>query len=226
MNSKKREIISLIINMFIFIVSLSSWIYMMIGDGSNSLSSQGLESLKYFTVLSNLYMGFAALFTSIYRITMLIKENKNMPKWIKILNLSGVTSIIITFLIVIAFLAPKDALDGGNFFTMYKGANLFFHLIIPLMSISNFLFIEHDCELEIKYVWVGVIPILIYGIFYITNFFSHWVFSELGGIKTYDWYHLLGNGNYIQVILIFIGFFLGTYLLTLLIWFLNKKLEK
>ena len=226
MNTKKKNVISLIINSFIFVAAFSSWLYMMLGDNSNSLSSQGLESLKYFTVLSNLYMGIAALFTAIYRIIISSKANKSMPKWIEILNLSGVICVMITFLTVISFLAPKDAIDGGSFFTMYKGANLFFHLIIPLVAILNFLFIEHDCELKIKYALFGVIPILIYGIFYINNFFSHWVYSEFDGIKTYDWYHLLGNGNFLQVILIFIGFFIGSYLLTLLIWFLNKKLRR
>ena len=225
MDQKKRNIISLLLNLFIFVAAFSSWIYMMIGDGSITLSSEGLGSLKYFTVLSNLYMGLIALINAIYRIIM-ISKNKKMPLSVEILYLSGATSVLITFLVVVTVLAPRDAITGGSYFTMFKGANLFFHLIIPVLSILNFLFIEYDCNLEIKYIPFGVLPILSYGIFYILNFFTHWVSSEFGEVKTYDWYGLLGNGSFLHVALIFVGFFVGAYLLTLLLYFLNKQLKK
>ncbi len=225
MDQKKRNIISLVFNLFIFIASFSSWVYMMIGDGSITLSSEGLGSLKYFTVLSNLYMGLISLIIAINRIIM-ISNNKKMPLLAEILYLSGATSVMITFLIVITILAPRDAINGGSYFTMFKGSNLFFHLIIPVLSILNFLFIEYDCNLAIKHIPFGVLPILSYGIFYISNFFCHWVSSEFGEVKTYDWYGLLGNGNFLHIILVFVGFFVGAYSLTLLLYFLNKQLKK
>lgn len=225
MSQSKRNIISLIINSFIFVAAFVSWIFMIFGDGSNTLSSQGLGSLKFFTVLSNLYMGIASLFVVIYRIILLTNKDKKMPNWIEILNLSGVTSVMITFLIVACVLAPRNVIEGENYFLMFKGSNLFFHLIIPLVAIFNFLFVEYDCQLKVSCLLFGVLPILAYGIFYIFNFFKHWVYSEFGEIVTYDWYGLLGDGSFLHVALIFISFFIGAYLLTLLLWFFNKGLK-
>lgn len=142
------------------------------------------------------------------------------------LALSGASSVNITFLVVVFFLAPLAATQGGSYFDMFQGPNLILHLFAPVLSIVNYLVFLHQTPLKRGFAFVSVLPVLAYGIFYIANFYVHWTDS----LGNYDWYSFLGDGAPWRVILLIVLFIIGSYALGLLLWFLNaligKKLAK
>ncbi len=218
----KKTLIGAIINGLIFILVLSGWILMLLGVGQGQLASLGLGSLRYFTVLSNLYMGLIALILAIYGFLSFIKKKNLLPSWAMALSLSGVSSVSITFLVVVFFLAPLSAMNGGSYFDMFQGPNLILHLFSPLLSIVNYLFFLHQTALKKHFSFISVIPVLTYGIFYIVNFYVHWTDS----LGNYDWYSFLGDGAPWRVILLIVLFVIGSYGLGLLLWFLNKTIAR
>lgn len=224
--ANKMTLIGAIINALIFILVLIGWILMLVGYGEGQLASLGLGSLRYFTVLSNLYMGLIALILAIYGLLSLIKKKSLLPSWTMALALSGTSSVSITFLVVVFFLAPLSATQGGSYFDMFQGPNLILHLFAPILSIVNYLIFLHQTPLKRGFAFISVLPVLAYGIFYIANFYAHWTDS----LGNYDWYSFLGDGAPWRVILLIVLFIIGSYALGLLLWFLNtligKKLAK
>ena len=218
----KKILIAAIINGVIFVLVLVGWILMLLGVGQGQLASLGLGSLRYFTVLSNLYMGLIALIMAIYGFLSIINKKNLLPSWGMALSLSSVSSVSITFLVVIFFLAPLSATNGGSYFDMFQGPNLILHLFAPLLSIVNYLFFLNQTPLKKHCAFVSVIPVLAYGIFYIINFYVHWTDS----LGNYDWYSFLGDGAPWRVCLLIVLFVIGSYGLGLLLWFLNKTIGR
>ncbi len=74
-------LIGAIINALIFVLVLIGWILMLVGYGEGQLASLGIGSLRYFTVLSNLYMGLIALILAIYGFLSFAKKKNLLPSW-------------------------------------------------------------------------------------------------------------------------------------------------
>ncbi len=221
---RKLNIISLIINYLLFIMTFGSWLYMFFSQ-NGLLSSSGFESLKYFTVLSNLYLGITSLIVAICRTINIIKNKQDISIHVATLNFTGVIQVTITFLVVLCLLAPRSA-QNGNFFEPYMGANLFMHLIVPLVAILNYIFIEHTPKIRGRKLFYTVFPILAYGIFYILNYFNHFTGQDFDGKITYDWYGLILKDTPLYIAKLICLFILGTYLLTIIIYYLNKLADK
>ena len=99
-------------------------------------------------------------------------------------------------------------------------SNLFFHLIIPVLSIICFIFFERNNKINYKYTFYGIVPTFLYGIGYLTNILLH---MENGFVSTsYDFYWFVQNGVITSVI---VGpiIFLISYVISLLLWRFNKK---
>ena len=102
---------------------------------------------------------------------------------------------------------------------MYNNNNLFFHLVAPMLSFVSFIFYE-KFDSKYKYALFGVVPMVLYGIYYIAMILSH--FDGKDSLMKYDFYGFLqGNINNIYVSLPLI-FIIG-YITTILLIFLNKK---
>ncbi len=219
MKQKVMHISSMVINLAVFAMALVAWIMMMVGTDQSALSASGTESLKYFTVLSNLFAGLVSIIFFIFQFVSLIKkENKVNGLMITLAHMATV-SITITFLVVICFLAPT-AKDG--YFSMFQGSNFFFHLIIPILVMINFFFLENEPSMKIIYTPYCIFPVLAYGLFYILNYENHWV---VGFDGNYDWYGFIGEGAAGHTILIALLFLVGTYVLGFLIFLLNHVMQ-
>ncbi len=103
---------------------------------------------------------------------------------------------------------------------MYNNSNLFLHLLIPLLAIITYiLFEKHDNKY--KYAFFGILPMFVYGIYYTLNIVAH---LNSGGLTfKYDFYGFL-QGNIYNAFIVFPIMCLITYLLSLLLIFLNKKI--
>lgn len=205
----KRRL-SLISNIFIAVMVPAAWsimVFHLFGDGV--LTTSGLGSLRYFTVLSNLLAGAASL---CYAVGLLRKTG--ISRWMTALKYVATVAVTLTFLTVIFFLGP---LFGFAF--MYQGANLWFHLVIPAVSVLEFCLLDHEHPLPFFYTLLAVLPMAVYGIFYLGNNLINGVGA---GETTNDWYGFLLWGLPVGLI-IFAALILVTWGAAVLIRALNKK---
>ena len=173
---------------------------------SAALTSTGIGNLKYFTVLSNILCGIIAVLWVVLYIL-----DKKLPAVWKLVSSSAV---VLTMIIIAAFLAPlyPDL-------NLYEGSNRYFHLIVPLIALAEFVLMETKTEIPFKYTFVAAVPSLLYGMAYLVN-------NLVNGIgqwpETNDWYGFL-NWGYPVGILIFAGIVLLNWGVTLLLRFLNRR---
>ncbi len=168
MKSELRRI-KLVLNLIIAVLVFYSWLHMVF-RGGGALSSRGVSSLKYYTVLSNLFSGFTAL----------LFLSGRCRQWIPFLKLTSSVSITLTLLTVIFFLGPLFGFAG-----MYAGDNLWFHLIIPLLCILDYLIAEPYHPSFARRL-LTLLPTILYGIFYTVHAFS--------GRPRADWYGFFRGG--------------------------------
>lgn len=217
----KRIKLSIISNILIFVFTVFATIVMFTGfkfmGGDLPLSINGLEAFKFFTVESNIMMGLVALVFLCFEIKLIRKKADRIPNWIYGLKLVFTVGVALTMLTTTCFLAPTTPF---GYFSMFTNANLFYHLLTPLLSIITFLFFEKTDRIRFRYTFVGVVPMILYAIFYVWNVIVH---AENGQINMmYDWYGFFAGGtsNIICVVPIMIG---STYLISYLLWFFNRK---
>ena len=130
---------------------------------------------------------------------------------------SGVT---LTFAVVFLYLGH---IAQGGIYSLLLNSNLFFHLIIPILNIVDFvLFIQFD-DVLYKYAFYGLIPMGLYSIFYATNVILH-INNGMVSPK-YDWYWFVQNGIWTMVFVIPIIVSLN-YIISLLLVLFNKKKKK
>ena len=222
----KRSIkISLIINIIVFFFTITASIIMFTGfkfmNGYDPvLESTRIGMLRFFTVESNIFMGIVALIFAIKEINLLKGKIAEIPVKIYILKLMATTAVGLTFLVVFTYLGP---ISKGGIPSMLMNSNLFFHLIIPVLSIINFTTLERTDKLKLKYVIYGLIPTFLYGIYYLSNVFVH---MEEGTVSTiYDWYWFVQNGVWTAIIVAPMILTIS-YIISLILWKLNKKNNK
>lgn len=217
----KNTKISLVLNIIISILVLFSTIAMFTGyrfmNGQEViLESTKLGMLRFFTVQSNLFMGIISLLFIIDEIKILRGNKKEISFFKYVLKLMSTSAVGLTFFVVFAYLGP---ITKYGLVSLLMNSNLFFHLIIPVLSIVTFIFFERTNKLKFKDTLYGIIPTLLYGIYYITNVLIH---VENGKVSPkYDWYWFVQGGVWTALIVVPI-IFLVSYLISLGLWRVNK----
>ncbi|MBR5662770.1 MAG: hypothetical protein IKX00_03865 [Bacilli bacterium] len=173
--------------------------------------------MKYFTTDSNLFVGFASLLLVIEEYKVLKDSRKAISPAFYILKFIATVSVSITFLTVFLYLGPGSE---GGIMSMLTNSNLFFHLIIPVLSIVSFVCFEKSNKIDKKYIKYGLIPTVLYTIFYMVNVLSH-IENYKVSIK-YDWYWFLQNGLWLIVIILPLMLVL-TYFVSMVLYKLNYK---
>ena len=216
--------ISLILNYLIFIFVVLGTVIMFTGYKFTYLKepvleAKGLAVFKFFTVDSNILMGISAIIFAHKERKLLTRKINDIPLGYYILKFMATVSVCLTFLIVFLYLGR---IAEGGLISLLQNSNLFFHLIIPLLSIVSFTIFEHTDKIKFNYVICGLIPMLLYGIYYVINIIVH---VEDGVISPkYDWYWFAQNGvNGIYVTAFTIIAF--TYVIGIIIWIINKKIS-
>ncbi len=211
--------ISLILNIIIVIMVIGASIMMFNGfrfmPGEIILESNKLGMFKFFTVDSNLFMGIISLLFAIFEIRLLKGNIKEIPRYMYILKLMATTSVTLTFIVVFAYLGPLV----GNICLMILNSNLFFHLLVPVFSMITFLFFERNNKMLFKYSFYGLIPVIMYGLYYLINVLVH---MDNGVVSpVYDFYYFVQNGVWTAIIVVPIMFIIS-YLISLFLWKFNK----
>ena len=212
--------ISLSINFIVVVLVLISCIIMFTGfkfmHGTEIiLDSTKLGMLKFFTVESNIFMGISALFFAVNEIKVLTGKKKEISKRNYILKLMSTTAVGLTFFVVFAYLGPI-ATTGIS--SLLMNSNLFFHLVIPVLSILNFVLFEKTDKLKFINTLYGIVPTVVYGYYYLFNILIH---MENGIVSPiYDWYWFVQYGVWTAIIVVPI---MITYIISCVLWRANRN---
>ena len=126
-------------------------------------------------------------------------------------------AVSLTFFVVFAIFG---FMSRGGHFSLLRNSYLFFHLIIPVMSILNYIIFEKTNIIKFKYVFYGLLPTFLYEIYYVINLLTNMKSGKVS--MRHDWYSFAQNGI-LRAILV-APMMLGiTFCLSLVIWRLNKK---
>lgn len=215
MKQNKLFITSFILNLLVFLLVVAGTI-VMFTIGSGALGNKGLTVFKYFTFQSNLFCGAVVFVYAYYQYLMIKGKKKEIPHVLKVFNHVAVTAVGVTFLVVVAFLAP-----GYGFDKMYNKANLFFHALVPLTAMVNYLFFEKETGLSFKWVTFCIIPCILYGLVYLIVVAS---LNAYGNLEI-DFYGFGKNGLGIGIlnyfIIVSISYGIGVFL-----YFINRVVFK
>ena len=217
MENKKRFIGINILDLLTFVlmtigISFSIFDVRFMGDFPR-LSS--LPIWMTFTGLSNIFIGLICLACAIYR---LVKKEMVLPKILFIIKIIALADISITFLTTALYLAPSI---GAIWWRLYINNNIFNHFLTPLLAIVTFILLEQRVETNWKECFYSLIPLAMYGIFYVTNVYTH-LTPEGETSLTYDIYGFCRFGVFV-LILFMIGFGAVSFGLTLFYRVINKE---
>lgn len=193
-----KKTVSLILNAAIAVIVPWAWLSMVLRGGAELLTASGLWSLRYFTVLSNLLMGLAALVMLIARL--LGKVNTGVRR----LHYAGAVSVGLTLLVVLAFLGPLFGYPS-----MFRGVNLWMHLIVPVLALVDYALLEEGPQPTFPESLLATVPMLLYGVFYLWNILTN-------GVEGNDFYGFTIFGLH-MVPVVYLVVFLGDWAISLLL---------
>ena len=153
------------------------------GSEDGILVAHGAENLKFFTVLSNLFEGLVSLILALRLWRIRRGRAAGIPHGLFLLKLIACVTVTVTFLVVALFFGPLY-----GYLILYEGANLWFHLVIPLLAILEFIFLDRFDELSFRETLLPVLAPLIYGLLYCLNLLANGVGT---GPDTNDFYGFL-----------------------------------
>ena len=115
-------------------------------------------AFRFFTCQSNVLCAAAALLTAIAAMT------GTVPRWIWTLKYIGTVAVTITMVTVFVYLAPLVGKDWVK--RLLGGADLYMHLVTPLLAILSFCLLE---KRGMSFPWSlwGMVPVAVYGPHYL-----------------------------------------------------------
>ena len=117
----------------------------------------GAVALRYFTVLSNLFCAASCLLVAA------MWPNGAIWPWALTLKFVATVSVMVTLLTVFVFLLPQY---GAKF--LLTGPDFWLHLACPLLTLATF-FLWDRPVLTAPATLLGVAPVLLYGVVYMTQ---------------------------------------------------------
>lgn len=197
-----------IVNILLVVLTFGSWLTVFF-FGTGSLVQNGIGSLRYFTMLSNLFASFTAV---AWLISSGRSEDGRASKRVERLKYIAAASVGLTFATVMGFLGPIY-----GYREMLSGFNLPLHLIAPVIAMAEIIFLS-DTAYTRKDNLLAIIPPLLYGLVYLANI----LINGMGEWPdTNDWYFFFAWGYRVGVII-----YISLLVVTWLIGFLMRKLQR
>ena len=181
MSKKGQSTAEIILNIVIVIFTVIGIILMLTSKAEEgALQSSGLENFKFYTVLTNVFCGIVAL---IYLVSIFAK--KGIEK-MAALKLAAVCGVAITFAVVAFMFGPLY-----GFLQFYKRGTLYFHLLLPVTAMVEFILVRRK-KIPFSYTVIAAVPTLLYAIGYLLNI----LINGIGGAwpDTNDFYGFLSWG--------------------------------
>lgn len=175
---------SIAINVLVALLSILAWLWILLGAGdSGQLAQRGIGSLKYFTVLSNI---FSAAVSATY-LVVCVGGGVQPPLWLVVLKLVAAAAVMLTFLTTAILLMPLYGWKG-----LYVGGNLWLHLILPLFAAVDCCLFLPVSDVPLSLTPWAMVPVAAYGAFYLRQVLVHGA-KENGVV--YDFYGFLRWGR-------------------------------
>ena len=181
MNRKEHKTFEIILNLIIVIFTVIGIILMLTSEAEEgALQSSGIENFKFYTVLTNVFCGIVAL---IYLVCIFAKKGTEKMAALK---LAAVCGVAITFAVVAFMFGPLY-----GFLQFYKRGNLYFHLLLPVTAMIEFIFVKRR-KIPFKFTVFFSFFFFIYGTGYLLNI----LINGIGGPwpDTNDFYGFLNWG--------------------------------
>ena len=196
MSNSKKSAFDLILNLIIVGLTIAGIVLMLTGNPEQgALQTRGIGNFKFYTVLTNVFCGLTAL---IYLVLLTAKKNTDK---MAVFKLAAVCGVAITFAVVAFMFGP---LYGYPQF--YKRGNLFFHLLLPVVAMTEFVIVRRK-KIPFRHTVFAAVPTLLYGTGYMMNI----LINGVGGPwpDTNDFYAFLSWGWPVGI-----GIFMAITLLT------------
>lgn len=181
MNRKEHKTFEIILNLIIVIFAVIGIILMLTSEAEEgALQSSGIENFKFYTVLTNVFCGIVA---SVFLVFKILKKDTEK---IRVLKLAAVVGVAITFAVVAFMFGPLY-----GFLQFYKRGNLYFHLLLPVTAMVEFILVRRK-KIPFRYTVIAAVPTLLYAIGYLLNI----LINGIGGPwpDTNDFYGFLNWG--------------------------------
>ena len=225
-NIRKNNISSLIINISIIFFTMFSFFDSFRPDviiDPDWLGFEGIHSLRFFTVLSNLFVAITAFIMVVYNIKNLIHDTHEYPDWLLLLKHIATSAVTLTFVTVILLLAPSYAIVGKGYFTLILGNHIYMHVLSPVLAIITYVFFENSYYVKFKKSLLALLPVVLYAILYTTMVI--FVGKANGGWP--DFYNFTFGGHNFVIPFSIIGMLLVTLGISVILAKLhNKNLNK
>ena len=230
MKASTKNILALIINIVIVIVTAIAMSKFFIDTGDGNMQVRGLSSLKFFTNLSNWFMAITALVSVFFNIRNIAKGSNVLPRTFYLFKFAAAVSVSVTFLTCVFFLAPINVFTLAPYgipawkayLYMFAGNTFYLHFLTPVLSIIVTFCLEKTDSFEKNKVWMGVVPVFLYAILYAVMVAV--IGADNGGWR--DFYHFTFGGRNYLIFISGIVMFLATYLISIVEWKIYNKVNK
>lgn len=174
-----------------------------------------LKALLYYTDLSNAFALVVSGVMVVCGVVALCKNSPQLPKWIVELRFVSAVMLVITFSIVICFLAPWFGVKGYKLF-LFEGSMLLSHTICPLFSTISLFTVERGMIEKIKSTTYVLYPTLGYGLTVLT-------LNILGVVVGPYPFFMVNHFHWAIITIWCVGVLVWCYLMSLLIWMVARK---
>lgn len=214
MSSKTKKLIiaSLIMNLSNFVIVTVCIILNIIGISDDYVA--GIKTFKFFTNNSNMFSAAVSVAIAICDILILIGKRKDINYIVLLFKEMTTVCVTITLLIVVCVLGPVEGYY--NFIILDKGMCL--HVVCPLLTIISYLVCEYSFRKKQNifiFSLFALIPVIIYGVFYITLVIGAGLWDNFYGLNTNG---MIAFSCSFMVVL--------AYLVSLGLSFAHRKIEK
>lgn len=162
MSRRNKNIIDLIINLFVvFNVIWCIFVFFTSGGDGNMIVYKW-NCFKFYTIDSNVLCAIACGIMATKNIKIIRNKNETINQNLLIFKYVSVVAVLITFLVVMLFLGPTQ-----GYAKMFEKTNIFMHGLNPIFAAISFILFESDNTdfTKNKIVW-GESTVIIYGILY------------------------------------------------------------
>lgn len=170
MNSRAvmKQKISLILNLAIVVMELMA--------AYQSFSRNGTGMFRFFTEDSNLLALIACIVFAAATIRVLksprgvlfTRTERSIPGWAYVLKYTATVCLALTFIVVIAVLAPMMGGINGYKAMLLSDSMLFHHLLCPILAFVSFVFFENEHHFKKRTALIAVMPVCLYAAIFIT----------------------------------------------------------
>ncbi|MBQ2687077.1 MAG: hypothetical protein IJF52_00425 [Clostridia bacterium] len=130
--------------------------------------------LQYYTQLSNIFSMFAAFGVAFFEARDLIIKKEMPHPLARLFKFITACMLMQTFLVTLFVLSPMGMM-GGFLPLMFEGANLYHHLLCPLLSVISLIILEKGEKITLKHCVYALIPTVIYAVVSVTlNILKVW----------------------------------------------------